>query len=55
LVAFKVGNLIRDLKVLEAAKKEAELYLSTRRESVEADRLVARVRSDPKFGLASVG
>jgi ATP-dependent DNA helicase RecG len=55
LVTFKIGNLIRDIKILEAARKEADIYLSAHRESVEAEQLVKRVRSDPKFGLASVG
>jgi ATP-dependent DNA helicase RecG len=52
---FRIGNLVRDLKILEQAKREADDYLGGRRRSREAMQLVAKVRSDPKFGLAAIG
>ena len=52
---FRVGNLVRDLHILEEARREADHYLTTRRHTRETSRLVARVRADSRFGLASVG
>jgi ATP-dependent DNA helicase RecG len=52
---FRVGNLVRDLHILEDARAEAERYLTARRHTRETSRLVERVRSDPRFGLAAVG
>ena len=53
--AFRVGNIVRDYALLEAAKREADYMLTTRRNSRETARLVEIVRSQPKFGLAAVG
>jgi ATP-dependent DNA helicase RecG len=53
--AFRVGNIVRDYKLLEAAKREADYMLTTRRNSRETARMVEAVRSQPKFGLAAVG
>jgi ATP-dependent DNA helicase RecG len=55
LPTFRVGNLVRDLKILEQARREADQYLTTRRSSREAKELVTRVRADVRFGLASIG
>ncbi|HEX8557741.1 MAG TPA: ATP-dependent DNA helicase RecG [Pyrinomonadaceae bacterium] len=52
---FRVGNLVRDLHILEDARREAEHYLTTRRHTRETSRLVARVRADARFGLAAIG
>jgi ATP-dependent DNA helicase RecG len=52
---FRIGNLVRDLKILEQAKREADDYLGGKRRSREAMQLVAKVRSDAKFGLAAIG
>ena len=52
---FRVGNLVRDLAILEEARREAEHYLTTRRHTRETSRLVARVRADARFGLAAIG
>jgi ATP-dependent DNA helicase RecG len=52
---FRVGNIIRDYALLEAAKREADYMLGTRRNSRETARLVEIVRRQPKFGLAAVG
>jgi ATP-dependent DNA helicase RecG len=52
---FRIGNLVRDLKILEQAKREADDYFGGKRQSREAMQLVAKVRADPKFGLAAIG
>ncbi|HEV2915606.1 MAG TPA: ATP-dependent DNA helicase RecG [Pyrinomonadaceae bacterium] len=55
LPTFRVGNLVRDVQILEEARNEAEYYLTARRMTRETSRLVERVRADARFGLASVG
>jgi ATP-dependent DNA helicase RecG len=52
---FRVGNLVRDLLILEEARREADHYLTTRRHARETSHLIARVRADARFGLAVVG
>ena len=52
---FRVGNLVRDLAILEEARREAEHYLTTRRHTRETSHLIARVRADSRFGLAAIG
>jgi ATP-dependent DNA helicase RecG len=52
---FRVGNLVRDLQILEDARREAEHYLTTRRHTRETSRLIAHVRADTRFGLAAIG
>jgi len=52
---FHIGNLIRDQQILEQARKEAEFYLTKRKESGETARMVRRSQTDTKFGLAAVG
>jgi len=55
LPTFRVGNIVRDYALLEAAKREADQMLTARRNSRETARLVEIVRRQPKFGLAAVG
>src|SRR2546423_515502 len=52
---FRVGNLVRDLQILEEARREAEHYLTTRRRTRETSRLIKRIRADARFGLAAIG
>jgi ATP-dependent DNA helicase RecG len=52
---FRVGNLVRDLHILEDARREAEHYLTHRRHTRETSSLIARVRADARFGLAAIG
>ncbi|MDX6272622.1 MAG: ATP-dependent helicase RecG [Acidobacteriota bacterium] len=53
---FRVGNLVRDVRILEEARNEADYYLSNaRRRTRETSRLIERVRADTRFGLAAVG
>ena len=55
LPTFRVGNLVRDVEILEEARREADYYLTARRMTRETSRLVERVRADARFGLAAVG
>jgi ATP-dependent DNA helicase RecG len=52
---FRVGNLVRDVAILEEARKEADYYLTSRRRTRETSRMIERVRADARFGLAAVG
>ena len=55
LPTFRVGNLVRDVQILEDARREADYYLNDRRMTRETSRLIERVRADARFGLAAVG
>lgn len=55
LPEFRVANIIRDQKILELAKREANYMLTERANSAETARLIQHVRSQPRFGLANVG
>jgi ATP-dependent DNA helicase RecG len=55
LPEFRVGNLIRDQLILQQARKEAEFFITKRERSVETAKMIKRVRSDARFGLAVVG
>ena len=52
---FRVGNLVRDISLLEDARREAEHYLTARRHTRETSLLLSRVRADSRFGLAAIG
>ena len=51
---FRIGNIVRDQELLESAKREAEFYLSREKSAVTA-KMIARIKQDPRFGLAAVG
>jgi ATP-dependent DNA helicase RecG len=55
LPEFRVANIVRDQQFLESARKEADFYLAKGEKSPETAKLLARVRADPRFGLAVVG
>ncbi|HEV8618254.1 MAG TPA: ATP-dependent DNA helicase RecG, partial [Candidatus Udaeobacter sp.] len=55
LPEFRVANLVRDLEILQAARKEAEFYLNQRKTSPEVLRMIERVQSDARMKLAAVG
>ncbi|HEU4387553.1 MAG TPA: helicase-related protein, partial [Blastocatellia bacterium] len=52
---FRVANLVRDIKILEAARSEADRLLANRADAPEVVRLSNIVRRQAKFGLAAVG
>jgi ATP-dependent DNA helicase RecG len=53
--AFRIANIVRDQKILETARREANFMLNERGRTRETDRLIRHVRSQPRFGLARVG
>lgn len=52
---FKIGNIIRDLEILEEARKEAEHFLFQKRLTKETSRLIEIAKSDSRFKLAGIG
>jgi ATP-dependent DNA helicase RecG len=52
---FRIGNIVRDLPILEEARREADYYLTAKARTRETSALIARVRRDAKFGLAAIG
>ena len=54
LPEFRIGNIVRDQELLEQAKHEAEFYLS-KEKSVVTAKMIARIKQDPRFGLAAIG
>jgi ATP-dependent DNA helicase RecG len=54
LPEFRIGNLIRDQQLLEKAREEAEFYLA-KEKSVVTAKMIARIKQDPRVGLAAVG
>jgi len=55
LPEFRVANLVRDLDILQHARKEAEFYINQRKTSAEAVKMIKRVQSDARMKLAAVG
>ncbi len=55
LPMFRLASLVRDLRLLEEARREADRYITERRHTRETAQLIERVRRDERFGLASVG
>ncbi|HEX8491608.1 MAG TPA: ATP-dependent DNA helicase RecG [Pyrinomonadaceae bacterium] len=55
LPTFRIGNLVRDVQILEEARREADYYLTERARTRETSLLIERVRADARFGLAAVG
>ena len=49
------ANLVRDLDILQTARKEAEFYINQRKTSAEAAKMIKRVQSDARMKLAAVG
>lgn len=54
LPEFRIGNIVRDQQLLEQARREADLYLS-REKSAATLKMMARVSSDARLGLAAIG
>ena len=53
--SFKMANIVRDLEILTAARREAEHYLIEKKGSSETKRLVQDTSSDARFHLARIG
>jgi ATP-dependent DNA helicase RecG len=53
---FRVANLVRDIQILEAARREAAMYLSSEnRKLPEVFRMIELARNNPRFRLAGIG
>ncbi|CAN5742543.1 ATP-dependent DNA helicase RecG [soil metagenome] len=52
---FKIGNIIRDLEILNLARKEAEIYLTSKRLTRETSNLIEVIKRDARFKLAGIG
>ena len=52
---FKIGNIIRDLQILDQARQEAEFYLTQKRLTKETSRLIEVTKADARFRLAGIG
>lgn len=55
LPEFRIGSLVRDQQILAKARKEAEFYLTKHEQSLETSKMIQRMRSDSRFGLAAIG
>lgn len=55
LQTFKVANIVRDLDILDAARKEAEYYLTAERLTKETAGLIETVQTNTAFRLAGIG
>ncbi len=55
LPEFRVANLVRDLDILQAARKEADFYMNQRKTSAEAAKMIKRVQGSARMKLAAVG
>jgi ATP-dependent DNA helicase RecG len=53
--AFRVANIVRDQKLLQIARQEAEYQLTVRKNTRETDALIQHVRQQPRYGLAGIG
>ncbi len=55
LPEFRVANLVRDLDILQTARKEADFYFNQMQTSGEAAKLIKRLQDDARMKLAAVG
>ena len=55
LPEFRIANLVRDLDILQAARREADFYFNQGSKSQEAAEMIERVRHDTRLKLAAVG
>jgi len=55
LPEFRIANLVRDLEILQAARREAEIYFNQAKSSPEAAKLIKRLQGDVRLKLAAVG
>lgn len=53
--SFRLANIVRDLDILIAARREAEEYLTKRRLSPETSAMVKRARSHKNVAFGSIG
>jgi ATP-dependent DNA helicase RecG len=54
LPEFRIANIVRDQQILDRARREADFLLAKEKSAVTA-KMIARIKEDPRFGLAAVG
>lgn len=52
---FKIGNIVRDIELLEAAKNEAENYLNSEDYLMQGRDLIEIAKKDVRFDFAALG
>lgn len=55
LPEFRIANILRDQKILEVAKREADYMLNERSNTRQTYLLIQHVRKQARFGLAHIG
>jgi len=55
LPEFRIANLVRDLDILQAARREADIYFNQAKSSPEAAKMIKRLQGDVRLKLAAVG
>jgi ATP-dependent DNA helicase RecG len=55
LPEFRIANLVRDLNILQDARKEAEFYMNQRKTSAETAKMIKLVQGSARMKLAAVG
>jgi ATP-dependent DNA helicase RecG len=53
--SFKIANIIRDIEILDEARRVAGEYLGQKRNTSETSRLIEQVKANPRLKLANVG
>jgi ATP-dependent DNA helicase RecG len=53
--SFKIANIVRDIEILDEARRAAEQYLGPKRTAKDTIWMIDQVRANPRFGLANVG
>jgi ATP-dependent DNA helicase RecG len=53
--SFKIANIIRDIEILDEARRSAESFLGPNRNSKETEQLIRQVRGNTRLGLANIG
>ncbi|HEX6124195.1 MAG TPA: ATP-dependent DNA helicase RecG [Pyrinomonadaceae bacterium] len=53
--SFKIANIVRDIEILDEARRAAEAYLGPKRHTKETQEVINQVKANPRFRLANIG